>query len=202
VNTPKERSAKVKSDRRSITYFYEKGKHNTLETLEIVKKRAHELAIKHVTIATSHAFTPVLAADVFKDSNVELVAVGLSASYREKGWDLTEEETEKIISCGIRVCKNMHVFSGGLEEAFLGGMAIQNIVGSALSIFSQGMKVCVETSIMAAESGLIPIDNEIIAVAGTDGGADTAIVLRPNYARKFKKIQVLEILCKPRTPFL
>ena len=192
----------MNKEQRQITYFMEKGKHNTKEALEIAKNRALELGIKHITIATSHAFTPLMAAEVFKDTGIELVAVGLSASYRELGWDMTEEETAKVIKSGVKVCKNMHAFLGGVEEAFLGPNTIQNIVGQALAIISQGMKVAVETSIMAAEAGLIPVDKEIIAMAGTDGGADTVIVMRPNYARKYTQIQVLEILCKPRTPFV
>ena len=39
---------------------------------------------------------------------------------------------------------------------------------------------------------------EIIAVAGTDQGADTAIVVRPAYSRQFKKLGILEVLAKPR----
>lgn len=192
----------MKSENRQITYFYEKGRHNTRETLELSKSRAIELGIKYITIATSHAFTPLMAAEIFKGTNIELVAVGLSSSYREKAWDLTDIETDKIIKSGIKVCKGMHAFLGGVEEAFVGRRTIQNIVGMVLCIISQGTKVCIETSIMAAEAGLIPVDNEIIAIAGTDGGADTALVIKPNYARKFNKIQILEILCKPRTPFV
>lgn len=48
--------------------------------------------------------------------------------------------------------------------------------------FSQGVKVAVEISIMAAEAGLIPIDREIVAVVGTGEGADTVVALTPSYA--------------------
>ena len=187
--------------RQSITYYMEKGKHNTRDVLELSKARALELGIKHVVVATSHAFTPVMAAEVFEGTDIELIAVGLSASFREHAWDMTEEETAKVLACGVKVVKNMHAFSAGVEEAFYGGKALQHVVGDTLSIICQGMKVSVEVAIMAAEAGFIPVDKEIISISGTDGGADTSIVMLPNYARKFKKIEVLEILCKPRTPF-
>jgi hypothetical protein len=53
---------------------------------------------------------------------------------------------------------------------------------------------------MAAEAGWVRAGQEIIALGGTDGGADTAVVLRPAYARKIKDLAVCELLCKPRLP--
>ncbi|KPJ80527.1 MAG: hypothetical protein AMS17_20375, partial [Spirochaetes bacterium DG_61] len=73
-----------------------------------------------------------------------------------------------------------------------------SIVANTLRFFSQGMKVAVEISIMALEAGLIAPGNEVIAIGGTDEGADTAIVARPAFARKIKEYRVCEILCKPR----
>ena len=60
------------------------------------------------------------------------------------------------------------------------------------------MKVCVEIVLMAADSGLIPVNREVIANAGTDEGADTAIVVRPSYPRKFLELKIKEIIAKPR----
>lgn len=69
--------------------------------------------------------------------------------------------------------------SGDVNHAFtkkLGGKSINEIVAQTLYGFCQGMKVCVEIVLMAADSGLIPVNREVIANAGTDEGADTAIV--------------------------
>ena len=184
-----------------ITYFLEKGKHNSQYTLELAKHRAIELGIKHIVLASTHGYTATLASKIFKGTEIKLIAVGISESFGELGWSMTNDEVNRILKCGIKVCKSVHVLSAGIEEAFLGNKAIQNIVADTFRIFSQGTKVAIEISIMAAEAGLIPVNKEIIVIAGTDGGADTALVILPNYARKFKKIQVLEILCKPRTPF-
>jgi hypothetical protein len=41
-------------------------------------------------------------------------------------------------------------------------------------------------------------DKEVIALAGSSEGADTAIVLVPEYAKKIKDLRIREILCKPR----
>ena len=60
------------------------------------------------------------------------------------------------------------------------------------------MKVAVEVTVMAADAGLLDMTREVIAIAGTDEGADTALVLVPAYARKFKELEIREILAKPR----
>jgi hypothetical protein len=41
-------------------------------------------------------------------------------------------------------------------------------------------------------------DEQVIAIAGTGKGADTAVVLKPANAQTFFDLEVLEILCKPR----
>jgi hypothetical protein len=53
---------------------------------------------------------------------------------------------------------------------------------------------------MAAEAGWIQTGREVVALGGTDEGADTAVVLRPAFARKIKELAVCELLCKPRLP--
>jgi len=58
--------------------------------------------------------------------------------------------------------------------------------------------VAVEVVLMAADAGLIPTDKEVIAIAGTGEGADTAIVVKPAYPRKFFDLRIKEILAKPR----
>ena len=51
---------------------------------------------------------------------------------------------------------------------------------------------------MAADVGLLDMKSELIAIAGIDEGADTAIVLQPAYTREFRKLRIREILAKPR----
>jgi hypothetical protein len=68
----------------------------------------------------------------------------------------------------------------------------------ALRIFGEGMKVACEIALMAADAGLVRTDEEVIAIAGTGRGADTAVVLVPANAHTFFDLRILEILCKPR----
>jgi hypothetical protein len=85
----------------------------------------------------------------------------------------------------------------GMREPFE-VKAANRIVRETLYSFCQGMKVAVEVALMAADAGLLDMGSEVTAVAGSDEGADTAVVLQPAYAREFRKLRVREILAKPR----
>lgn len=73
------------------------------------------------------------------------------------------------------------------------------IIAQALRRFGEGAKVCCEIVMMAADAGLVPEDEEVIAVAGTGYGADTVMVLKSTASKRFLDLKVLEILAKPRT---
>ena len=62
------------------------------------------------------------------------------------------------------------------------------------------MKVAVECLLMAADAGLLDMDAEVVSVAGTDSGADTAIICKPAYPRTFLGLEIREVLAKPRVP--
>jgi hypothetical protein len=59
------------------------------------------------------------------------------------------------------------------------------------------MKVAIEISVMAADAGLVRTDENIVVIAGTEVGADYAIVLKPVNSNDFFDLKVREIICKP-----
>jgi hypothetical protein len=76
-------------------------------------------------------------------------------------------------------------------------------VKEVLYAFGQGMKVAIEVSVAAVETGKIKPFNRVIAVGGEEGGVDTAVVIRTspkseaftgNYDRR---LIVEEIVCMP-----
>jgi hypothetical protein len=71
-------------------------------------------------------------------------------------------------------------------------------MAETLRMISQGVKVCVEISIMAADGGLMPMDQEIIAVGGTAWGADAAVVLTPTHMNSIFDLRIHEIIAMPR----
>jgi hypothetical protein len=183
---------------RRIVYFDGAGPQNTAETLRIARARAEELGIRCILVASTHGGTALRAADVVQGSGIEVTAVSICASFSDMGWTMSSEERARLEARGIRVLTSAHALGDGIAEGFNGENTVGAVVAGALRWFSQGMKVAVEISLMAAEAGLVPVGMELIAVAGTNDGADTAIVIAPSFARKAKELSIREILCKPR----
>lgn len=186
---------------KKIAYFERPGPENTDDTIRLAKERALELGIRDIVVASSHGGTALKVADAFEGMDVNIVAVSICEGFREKGWAMTAEERARLEERGVRVLTSIHALGDDVGSAFTekyGGVTINEVVRHTLYRFCQGMKVCVEIVLMAADAGLIPVDREVIAIAGTDEGADTAIVVKPSYPRKFLDFKVKEIIAKPR----
>ena len=180
-----------------IIYFDEPGRNNTTLTLEAVRRRAEELGIKQVLVATTHGYTALKAADALHDLDVEIIAVSICAAFQEQDWTMIPKERKELEERGVKVLTSLHSLGNDINEAF-DQMPPNRIVRETLYRFCQGMKVAVEIAVMAADAGLLDMTRECIAVAGSSEGADTAVVLKPAYARKFNDLRVREILAKPR----
>ncbi len=181
-----------------IVYFAEPGPENTEEVLRIAKLRAEELGIKTIVVASRTGNTAVRATEVLEGMRV--VAVGPhTGRYEPNVQPFTEENRRKVESKGGAVLYTTQAFAGvsyAMRMKF-STIAIGEIIAYVLRIFGQGMKVACEISLMAADAGLVRTDEDIIAIAGTRKGADTALVLRPVNLFAFFDLRVKEILCKP-----
>lgn len=180
-------------------YFDRRGKENTERTFEIAKARADELGIKTILVATTSGETGARAAEFFE--GYKLVVVTHSTGFREPNeQELREENRAAIERAGAKILTCQHAF-GGVGRAVrkkLGTYELEEIIAYTLRIFGEGMKVVCEIALMAADAGLVRTDEEVIAIAGTGRGADTAVVLVPANAQTFFDMRILEILCKPR----
>jgi len=180
-------------------YFENPGRENTEEVLGIVRQRAEELGIKTILVASTTGNTAVKAMEAF--SGFRVIAVSHVTGFRQPNiQEFTEENRRIVESKGSIILTTDHAFAGvsrAMRNKF-NTYVIGDIVANTLYIFGQGMKVTCEISMMAADAGLVSTDEEVIAIAGTDRGADTAIVLRPVNTRHFFDLKVKEILCKPR----
>jgi uncharacterized protein len=184
---------------RRIVYFEKTGPDNTAETLRLARERAGELGVRHLLVASTHGSTALRAAELFQGSGVEVTAVSICAAFDDMGWTMSPAERGRLEARGVRVLTSAHALGDGIAEGFSGENTVGSVVANTLRWFSQGMKVAVEISLMAVEAGLVPPGDELIAVAGTNDGADTAIVIAPAHARKVKELSIREVLCKPRT---
>jgi hypothetical protein len=186
---------------KTILYCDSTGRGNTELVLAAAKKRAMELKIRDVVVATTHGGTAIKMKEVFSDPKLNLIAVGISEGYKENGWCFTDVERKRLEKAGIKPLVASHALGDGVANSFTeksGGKSIEEVVRDTLYRFGQGMKVCVEIVLMAADAGLIPMDREVMAIAGTAEGTDTCIIVKPAYPRKFYEFEIREIVAKPR----
>jgi hypothetical protein len=179
-------------------YFEQTGKENTNTVFEIVNRRAAELGIKTVVIASTTGQTAVQAVNSLK--GVKVVAVGHRMGSRAANIQPFTPENRKVFEGkGGIVFTGTHLF-GGLSSAMAKKFEthiIGDVVASTLRMFGSGMKVVCEISCEAADAGLVRTDEDIIVVGGTSQGADTAVVMRPANSQDFFDMKIKEILCKP-----
>jgi hypothetical protein len=181
------------------TYFGQPGRGNTARTLEIARQRADQIGIRTVLVATTQGETGVQVAQRFQGYDVVVVthSTGFAGPNTQ---ELTEENRAAIESAGARILTCQHALAG-ISRAVRkkwGTYAIDEIIAQTLRIFGEGMKVCVEIALMAADAGLVPVGEPCIAIAGTGRGADTAVVLIPANVQQFFDLRVMEVLVKPR----
>jgi hypothetical protein len=185
-----------------ILYFEKPGSQNQSKLIEYAKERALELNIETIVVATTHGGTAIAVKNVFNDSKYLIIAVSIAEGFSmREGWCMSPDERIKLEKIGIHVHTSSHALGDGVSSAFAekyGGKPVEEIVRDAFYRFGQGMKVCVEIVLMAADAGLIPMDKEIMAIGGTSSGADTCIIVKPAYPRTFFDLEIREILAKPR----
>jgi hypothetical protein len=187
---------------KEILYFDRPGPENTDAVVKAVKKRAQNLQVKHLVVASVSGETMLSFWKAMQGMDLKLVSVTEHAGYQ--GGDdvrLSEEKRRELESKGIAVLRSSHALSGvgrSISQRF-GGVSHVELIAYVLRQFGgDGLKVAVEVSIMAADAGLIPTDREVIAVGGTGTGVDTAIVLKAAHMNDFFDLEVREIIAKPR----
>lgn len=184
--------------RKEILYFSQSGEVNSDETLKIAWERTEELGIKNVVVASTRGNTGVKTVDYFKGYNV--IVVPHVTGLREPGQqELTDENKKKIEEKGGIVVIAAHSFSGinRAIQAKWDTMYPAGIMAQTLRLFGQGMKVVVEIAAMAADAGIIPVDKDVLVIAGSGRGADTAVILRPANSHRIFDMVIREIIAKP-----
>jgi hypothetical protein len=177
-------------------YFDNPGFHNTDMVLSLAKERALALGIRDVVVATSSGATGAKASKIFKGFNL----VAVTHYFRLARKEFKEENRKIIEKNGGKTLTCSQLF-GGIERGIrllYETILPLDLIGNTLKIFGDGMKVAIEIGVMAADAGLIPTDREVISIAGTWRGADTAIVMQPQYSTEFYFLEVREVIAKPR----
>lgn len=180
-------------------YFEKAGRENSDESVQIAKDAALERGIKYIVVASTIGDTGLKAAKLLKDTDIQLVVVTHSTGHTGPGKQIFNAETKaEIESLGGIVYTGTDTFTG--YEIAMGvrrWSSPQALISAVLRMFGQGMKVCVEIVAMAADAGLVPVE-DVISVAGTARGADTVTVIGAQSTNQLFDMKVKEILAKPK----
>jgi hypothetical protein len=183
---------------KKVTYFKEAGEQNRDALLQSVKKYAEKENIRDIVIASTTGKTGAKASKTFKGHNV--IVVTHCFGFQEPGkTQLLEEHRKEILANGGKIFTGVHALSSA-ERAIrknFGTIQPLELIANVLRLMGEGTKVCVEITLMAADAGLIPIDRDVVAIAGTGKGADTALRIRPSNAARFFDLKIREVIAKP-----
>lgn len=179
-------------------YFEKAGTENTEETLKLVQEWANMLDIQTILVATTTGQTGIKAVDLLKSHNV-IIVTHSTGFKNENEQELTIENRNQIESMGGKILTCQHAFAGISRAVRLQFKTyeIDDIVANTFRTLGQGLKVAAELALMAADTGLVRTDQDVISVGGTGHGADTAAVIRPANVARFFDLKIRGILCKP-----
>jgi hypothetical protein len=183
-----------------IVYFTDKGPSNTGRTIECAVDCCREQSIAKIVVASSSGETALKLREM-ADPACEVIAVTYCAGSRfADKVEAFNANRQKVEKAGIKIVRGIHALSATertFENKYGAKLIPLNLVSDSLRMFGQGMKVCVEVAIMAAEHGFVTPSEEIIVLGGSGTGADTAVVLRPAFAAAMFDLKIQQILCKP-----
>jgi hypothetical protein len=182
-----------------VRYFRRPGPRNTEPTLESVRRRAIELNIRTVLVASCSGETAFKALELL-GTQINIVVVSHVTGFLEPNQqEMPDQVRQELIDRGVAVLTCQHAFGGvgrGVRKK-LGAYQVDEIIAYALRTFGHGTKVAIELALMAADAGLVRTDEDVISVGGSGKGVDTALVLRPANSADFLDLVVKEVICKP-----
>ena len=185
-------------------YFDTPGPANTADAARFSIERAKELGIKTIVVASSSGKTAETFFAAMKGTGLRLVVVTHVVGFTKPGvWEFSGDCAARLRAEGVTIVTGTHALSG-LERALSrspkvgGGSRTEAIAEALRRVVAVGLKVAVECVLIAADTGAIGVDDEVIAVGGTASGADTVCVIRPAHTAGFFDLQVREIVAMPR----
>ena len=181
--------------------FGKPGREHTAETITIALNKAIELNCP-IVIAT---YTGSSAHQLFEKArrmgyNNQIVAVRTASTAAKGGVNPMPWETKKTLERdGVIVVTAAHALSAGERgiSSRSKGIYPLEIMADTLRTLGQGTKVCFECAVMALDADAILFGQPVVALGGTGGGQDTALVITPSYSSSIMETKIHEILCKP-----
>jgi hypothetical protein len=177
-----------------IVYFEKSGKENTEQTLALAFERAKARGVKKIVLASTWGDTARLAAERWANSGIKIIAIphqyGFMSSPSQRFPAELIASLEKQGHCvhfGTMLFHTENMLQSNVPRA----------LANMLRTFCQGMKVCVEILLMAADAGKVSEGETVVAVGGSGRGSDTAVVAVCASSNHISEFHVTEIICKP-----
>ena len=117
--------------------------------------------------------------------------------------NVTEENRVKLSRLGVEIVRGTIPLFGPTfsMRLHLHKTTDLDVIAKTLELMSTGTLVCLESVLMATDSGAIPEGTRVLACAGTEMGLDTAWIMRScasaNMFHPFKGFRFIELLAKP-----
>lgn len=196
-----------------IFYFDSAGPHNTGNVIRAVVKRVKEGDIKYVVVASVTGQTATRVAEELNGLGTSIVCVsgfpGWGTYHGIKYPFVKGETRERLEKLNVSIVDKMpSTLSGDTIDyglARYGYIPASWVVAETLeAVGGYGLKTAVEVVLMATDSGTVPPSVNVISIAGSDRGVDTAIVARTTFSSSMfsrdsaQRFQVLEIIAMPR----
>jgi Uncharacterized conserved protein len=179
--------------KKDVTYFEDVKQDNTLETFRIAEDYIKKSGICKLVLASTTGATARMAMEYFKNKGVQLIVIPHQFGFSHQENRFPQELVQELRENGHEVHFGTMLFH--TEKLYASD--IPTIIADFLRCFSEGVKVCYEITLMAADAGLLKLGEKVIAVAGTGKNSDTALVMQAATTRSLNKLRVNEILCKP-----
>ena len=188
--------------RRFITYFDKQGEDYTDELILAVKDKLDVAKnIKYILIASTTGESALKLHNAIDNDDITIINVSHNVGFSgDNESDISDEMIAKLENVGIKTYQGLHAFSGaarGVTNKY-GGFSPLDVVADTLRMFSHGVKVSAEISFMAADAGLVPVGEEIMAIGGRAHGVDTAVILTPVNSKNLFNMKIHEIIAMPR----
>lgn len=199
---------------RRILYFEKPGPRNTDNVIHVTKERIEEGDIKYVVVASISGKTALRFAEELEDLDVSVVCVsgfpGWLTIHGIKHPFVRGEIRERLEKLNVPIVeKTPSALSGDTIDyglARYGYIPASWVMAETLeAVGGYGLKTAVEATPMATDCGVVPPSTNVLSIAGTDKGADTAIVAKSTFSPwvfsedSNRRFQIFEIIAMPRT---